>query len=147
MPKLNDGMASQRIYLELLKDEMKFDINFVVSEFVDTRKARNFVAANPSDLFACYKAAPWLIEVKSTIDRARFPMKNIKGTQFGIGRRYRLSGWNYMFVIHHVSWDTWYFVPFDFMYEKSTSGIKSLKWEDLKVFAKNKDHKFWSIHE
>jgi len=70
----NDGMASQKDYLDLLKEEMKYDINFIVHEFVDTRKARNFVESNPSDFFACYKSTPWLIEVKSSIDLARFPL-------------------------------------------------------------------------
>jgi len=143
----NDGMASQKDYLDLLKEEMKYDINFIVHEFVDTRKARNFVESNPSDFFACYKSTPWLIEVKSSIDLARFPLKNIKGTQIGLGRRYMLSGWNYMFVIHHVIWDLWYFVPFDFIYKTYMSKKRSISWKDLKPFTKQKKYKFWSIHE
>lgn len=139
----NDGMASQRQYLDYLKEIMTYDINFVVSEFVDTRKARNFVGPNPSDFFACYKATPWLIEIKSTIDCARFPLKNIKGTQFGIGRRYRLSGWKYMFVIHNLIWDSWYFVPFDFVFEIYNSGKRSIKWDEIRNFVRPYKYKFW----
>jgi len=139
----NDGMASQKFYLDYLKDIMAKDISFVVSEFVDTRKARNFVGPNPSDFFACYRSSPWLIEIKSTVDCARFPMKNIKGTQFGIGRRYRLSGWKYMFVIHNIIWDSWYFVPFDYLFKLYSDGNRSVKWDSLKPFVREYKYKFW----
>jgi len=139
----NNGMESQKKYLDYLKDVMANDINFVIAEFVDTRKARNFVGPNPSDFFGCYKATPWLIEIKSSIDCARFPMKNIKGTQFGIGRRYRLSGWKYMFIIHQKLWNYWYFVPFDFVFDLYSKGHRSIKWEALKPFLKHKTYNFW----
>ena len=143
----NDGIASQKQFFEFMKECMDKDPSFTVGEFADSRKARNFVAPNPSDYYACYKETPWLVEIKSSVDLQRFPFKkNIKGTQFGIGRRYMLSGWKYMFVIHHVIWDRWFFVPFKVFYDLLERGESSIPWDFLiKNFEKEFKHKFWSI--
>lgn len=141
----NNGIGSQNRYYNYLKDCMTFDINFTVGDFTDSRKARNFVASNPSDYYGCYKQVPWLVEIKSSVDLQRFPFKkNIKGTQFGIGRRYMMSGWKYMFVIHHVVWDRWFFVPFKVFYELFEAGESSVPWDFLiKNFEKPMTYKFW----
>ena len=141
----NNGIDSQNRYYNYLKDCMAADINFTVGEFTDSRKARNFVAPNPSDYYGCYKQVPWLIEVKSSIDLQRFPFKkNVKGTQFGIGRRYQLSGWKYMFVVHQITWDRWFFVPFNVFFEALERGESSVSWDFLiKHYEKPITHKFW----
>ena len=141
----NDGLASQNAYFKFMKECMDKDVSFTVGEFTDSRKARNFVAPNPSDYYGCYKQVPWLIEVKSSIDLQRFPFKkNIKGTQFGIGRRYMLSGWDYIFVVHHITWDKWFFVPFNVFFEALERGESSISWDFLiKHYEKPMTYKFW----
>ena len=141
----NNGKEAEKNYLSVLKVYMDSDPKFIYGRFTDTHDARSFVAPAPSDYYATYDSQPWLVEIKSSIDPARFPLKNISGSQLGFALRYSKAGWKSIFIIFSYNNLCWYFVPLAVVYEKFKSKNASWKWEELEPFKQDVNFKFWSI--
>ena len=121
------------------------DPKLVYYKFVDTRKARSFVGKQPADRLLLYSSYTWLVEIKSSMDMARFPLKNIKKSQVGFGRRWQLAGALSIFIIHKIPTQEFFFVPCDIIYNKMQKGSASFKWEDLLQYRRNFDYEFWRL--
>lgn len=143
MSRRNNGKESERIFFGRLREVMAEEPTFIVGRFADTHDARNFLPPAPSDYYITSVGQPWLVEVKSSIDPVRFPWKNISPKQLGYSKRYIYAGWGSIFPIHRKELDVWYFVPFAFVWKQLKSGKSSIKWEDLDIFRRDLDFKFW----
>lgn len=139
----NNGKESEKTYLGFLKAYMDNTPSFIVGRFPDTHDARNFLPPQPSDYYITSKGKSWLVEVKSSIDPKRFPLKNISGNQLGYAMRYIKAGWASMFVIHRMPTNEWFFVPFEVVITQFKSSKASFNWEDLMEFKNNLEFKFW----
>ncbi len=126
----NDGKASEKLFDGLYK--VKPGIAWY--QFVDTYRARSFVPDQPADRLLIYEGQAWLVEIKSTNDLARFPLKNIKKKQVGHGRYWRQAGAKEVFIIHHLIWNKFYFVPFAVIDQAFKEKRSSIKWDELAVW-------------
>lgn len=140
----NNGKGSEKAYLEFLKQVMATDPRFIVGRFPDTHDARNFLPTQPSDYYATFRGQAYLVEVKSSIDPVRFPLKNISSKQLGYAMRYIKAGWKSIFVINRVPTNEWFFIDFVAVLEQFKSSKASWKWEELEAFKKPINHNFWS---
>ncbi len=143
----NNGKASEKAYLDFLKHVMDTDPRFIVGRFPDTHDARNFLPTQPSDYYATFRGQAYLVEVKSSIDPARFPLKNISTKQLGYAMRYLKAGWKSMFIINRVPTNEWFFVSFETVFERFKSSKASWNWEELEPYKRDITHNFWSKHE
>ncbi len=135
----NDGKKSEKIFDGLYKTKS----GVAWHSFVDSYRARSIVSAQPADRLLIYNGQAWLVEIKSTIDEARFPLKNISKKQVGFGRYWRTAGVKEIFIIHHLLWNKFYFVPFRFIDEAFIEKRSSIKWDELTVFEEEKEYEFY----
>jgi len=136
----NDGKASEKIFDEIYKRKA----GIVWYSFVDTFRARSFINAQPADRLLIYKGQAWLVEIKSTIDAVRFPLKNISKKQVGFGRYWRTAGALEVFIIHHLVTNKFYFIPFSLVDEWFKEGRSSIKWDELLVWQEDKEYEFYN---
>lgn len=141
----NNGKESEKYYLAQLKSIMDSTPKFIVGRFPDTHDARNFLPAQPSDYYITFSGTPWLVEVKSSIDPKRFPLKNISSKQIGFAMRYLKSGWKSMFVITRVTTNEWFYLPFEVVINQFMSKHASFTWEELVQYKHELNFNFWEI--
>jgi penicillin-binding protein-related factor A (putative recombinase) len=139
----NNGKPSEKEYLAHLKCIMEANHEFIYGRFTDSSDARNLVQPAPSDYYITWRSQPWLVEVKSSVDLIRFPLKNISGSQLGFAMRYIKAGWRSMFILHHLPTQSWYFVPFSIVMDKFKSPAASWKWEELAKYKYEIKFEFW----
>jgi penicillin-binding protein-related factor A (putative recombinase) len=137
--KKNDGKETEKIFDDLYKTKP----GIVWYQFTDTYKARNVVDAQPADRLLIYQGQAWLIEIKSTIDEKRFPLKNISKKQVGAGRYWQAAGAREYFIIHQKVWNKFYFVPFTIINDFFKEGRSSIFWDEIEMWAEPKDYKFY----
>ena len=135
----NDGKKTEKLFDEIFENKK----DLVWYKFVDTFRARNLVPDQPADRLLIYKGQAWLVEIKSTIDTARFPLKNISKKQVGHGRFWNLAGAKEVFIIHNLVTDKFYFVPFKFINEAFKEGRSSIYWEEFEPFEERKEYEFY----
>lgn len=135
----NDGKSTEELFDDLYKN----DSTIVWYKFVDTFRARNFVPDQPADRLLIYKSQTWLVEIKSSMDLVRFPLKNISKKQIGHGRKWQKAGAKEIFIIHNIPNNEFYFVPFKYIDELFKANQSSIKWDELLVFNEVKDYKFF----
>lgn len=142
--KKNDGKQSEQLFDNHYKAIMAATPDFVYYRFVDSSLARNFIQAQPSDRLIVYKGMAILVEIKSSNDPVRFPLKNISKKQIGYGRRWVMAGAKSMFIIHRILTNEFYFVPLSEVNAKVASSSSSWKWDELEAFKKEDfTWKFW----
>jgi len=137
--KRNDGKATEGLFDDLYIAKR----GVIWYSFVDTFRARNFVPNQPADRLLIHEGQAWLVEIKSSIDPVRFPLKNISKKQVGHGRYWRTAGAEEVFIIHHILTNNFYFVPFRFVDEWFKESVSSVKWEDLIIFKEAKEYEFY----
>ncbi len=135
----NSGKKTEAIFDDMYKNKL----GIVWYKFTDTYAARNFVQAQPADRMLVHKGQVWLVEIKSTNDIARFPLKNISKKQVGFGRYWRAAGAKEVFIIHQIPWNKFYFVPFNFIDEKFKGKKASINWDEIEVFEREVDYEFY----
>lgn len=139
MPR-NNGKLSEKLF----DDMYTFKPGVVVYSFVDTHRARNFVPTQPADRLLIYEGQAWLCEIKSSMDKVRFPLKNISKKQVGYGRFWRTAGAKEVFIIHHIVTDKFYFIPFNLVDEWFKEGVSSVKWDDILVWQEDNGYEFYN---
>lgn len=140
----NDGKATEKLFDSYFKSVMACTPEFVYYRFVDSSLARNIVQSQPSDRLVVYKGMAILVEIKSSVDPVRFPLKNISKKQVGYGRRWVMAGARSVFIIHNILTDEFYFVPLSEVNSKINSRSASWKWEELAKYKKESyTWKFW----
>ena len=135
----NDGKATERLFDEIYKGRQ----GIVWYRFIDTNRARSFIPDQPSDRLLIYKGQAWLVEIKSTIDTARFPLKNISKKQVGHGRLWKAAGAKEIFIIHNLVTEKFYFVPFKFIDDAFREKRSSIYWEEFEPFEERKEYEFY----
>lgn len=135
----NDGKKTETLFDDLYK----FKPGVVWYKFIDTKRARSFVPDQPADRLLIHNGQGWLVEIKSSIDPIRFPLKNISKKQVGHGRYWRTAGAKEVFIIHHLLTDKFYFVPFDIVDQWFKDKISSIKWGDLTVYEREITYEFY----
>ena len=143
MRRKNDGKESEKLLDQYLKSTMSLDKDIVFYKFVDSSAARNLINNQPADRLLIYKGKPILVEIKSSIDPDRFPLKNISKKQIGAARRWNLAGAKSMFIIHRKPTDEWYFLCLKTVWEKYESGKKSWLWSELEDKKQVMGFPFW----
>lgn len=136
----NDGKETEKIF----DDRYSHHKDVVWYKFVDTFRARNFVPDQPADRMLIYKGVVWLVEIKSTFDLARFPLKNISKKQIGHGRAWTRVGAKEIFIIHKVPRKEFFFVPFSFINTAFEEGRSSVSWDELEVFKEDRKYEFYN---
>lgn len=139
MTSKNDGKSTEALFDELYEN----DSSIVWYKFVDTFRARNFVPDQPADRMLISNGQTWLVEIKSSIDLVRFPLKNISKKQVGHGRKWQKAGAKEVFIIHNIPNNDFYFVPFRYINEAFKASQSSIKWDELLVFKESKNYKFF----
>lgn len=135
----NDGKATEKIFDDIYKNNP----DIVWYKFVDTFRARSFVPDQPADRLLVSKGQAWLVEIKSSNDLARFPLKNISKKQIGHGRKWVLAGAKEIFIIHWIPRNKFFFVPFRFINKQFVAKKSSINWDDLLVFEEPKEYRFY----
>jgi len=141
----NDGKDTEKIFDNLYKEEMALTKSFVFYKFIDTHAARNLVTNQPSDRLAIYNGQTYLVEIKSSNDVARFPLKNISSKQIGHAQRWSFAGAKSIFIIHRIPTNEFYFVPFSEVLAKAKSKKASWRWEELQFYKQCKEYKWWQV--
>jgi penicillin-binding protein-related factor A (putative recombinase) len=90
-----------------------------------------------------YEGQAWLVEIKSSNDKARFPLKNISKKQVGHGRYWRTGGAKEIFIIHSIPTNEFFFVPFEFIDKQFREGKSSLKWLQLAPYRREPTYEFY----
>ena len=140
MARNNDGKASEKIFDDLYT----LKPGVVIYSFVDTFRARSFVPNQPADRLLIYEGQAWLVEIKSSMDTVRFPLKNISKKQVGYGRYWRTAGAKEVFISHHLVTDKFYFVPFNIVDEWFKDGVSSVKWDDILIWQEDRTYEFYN---
>ncbi len=136
----NDGKASEKLFDDLYS----LKPGVIWYSFVDTYRARNFVPTQPADRLLIHKGQAWLVEIKSSLDPVRFPLKNISKKQVGYGRYWRTAGVKEVFIIHHLLTNNFYFIPFKTIDEWFKEGRSSVKWDELIIWMEGKEYEFYN---
>lgn len=136
----NDGKETEEIFDKIYEKKS----GCVWYKFIDTYRARSFVPDQPADRLLIYRGQAWLVEIKSSMDKVRFPLKNISKKQIGHGRYWRRAGAKEVFIIHHLVTNKFYFVPFNYIDEAFREGRASIKWEELLIFQEDKEYAFYA---
>jgi penicillin-binding protein-related factor A (putative recombinase) len=141
----NDGKVTERLFDHYYTMQMEHNPDLVYYRFVDSNLAHSLtVGTQPADRLLIHKGQATLIELKSSIDPVRFPLKNISKKQIGYGRRWTTAGANSMFIIQKIDVvDKFFFLPFSEVHRKLKSKKASWRWEELAEFEKDYTWKFW----
>jgi penicillin-binding protein-related factor A (putative recombinase) len=135
----NNGKETEKIFDDIYQTMP----GIVWYKFVDSFRARNLITAQPADRLLIYQGQAWLVEIKSTIDEKRFPLKNISKKQVGAGRYWRAAGAKEYFIIHQKVWNKFYFVPFTIINDLFKEGRSSISWSELTVWEEDVNYKFY----
>jgi penicillin-binding protein-related factor A (putative recombinase) len=140
----NDGKKTEGLFDDFYKSHMAQTPDFLYYRFVDANLAKSLtVGSQPADRLIIYKGHATLVEIKSSIDPVRFPLKNISKKQIGYGKRWIMAGASSMFIIHRMRTNEFFFLPFEEVYKKLQSKKASWRWEELTEFKKDYRWKFW----
>ena len=136
----NDGKLTEYLFDDLYTNTP----GIVWYKFIDTFRARSFVPNQPADRLLIYNGQAWLVEIKSSIDKVRFPLKNISKKQVGYGRYWKTAGAKEIFIIHHLVTNKFYFVPFEQVDQWFREKVSSVKWEDLSIWQEDINYAFYT---
>lgn len=102
-----------------------------VHRLTDTRAARNFVAAQPSDYLVTVNGETFYAEVKSTQDVKAFHFSNIRKQQMAKSRMIAKAGGLYFFFIKSEHLGQWYCIPAQIVHNHP---VKHLTWIELEPY-------------
>lgn len=143
----NNGKPTEKIFDNLYNARASVQLEFMFYKFVDSSAARNMIQAQPADRMIMHKGHMWLVEIKSSMDPVRFPLKNISKKQIGYGKRWQGAGASSIFIIHRIETDEFFFVPLSEVLDKLKSKSASWHWSELEPFKNEAAYDFWQYYD
>ena len=102
-----------------------------VHRLTDTRAARNFVAAQPSDYLVVSQGDTFFCEVKTSKSSTSFSHHNIQPKQLASARRVIKAGGSYLFFIKSLALGKWFILPAQVILNATK---KSTAWSDISQY-------------
>lgn len=94
------------------------------------------VKKQPADNVLTWKGITYWLEVKSSKNEPSFPFSNMTDVQLGSARKVVAAGGKYIFALHRLSKDKWYWVDAKALFDAS-EGKNSVRWDALNSYEWN----------
>lgn len=138
---MNTGKPSERIVAAFFERQGKDAFLHRVTDQAEVygmnrKKQRVAVKAQPSDNMLTWKGTTYWLEVKSSEKEPSFSLANITKVQASSARQVAAAGGKYIFALHRLSNDQWYWVEGKDLF--ALAGDKSsVRWSALERYVWN----------